>query len=240
MSIQNKEVVLGDVFKWGLPQQLCIAQKRVKRVLNASVGFVVGEMLEPAGNVAQIHTIVTGADAPNSDGGTFKLGYKGQWTTALAWNANAGTIKAAFELLSTVDDDITASAAHDDAVTLTWTTAGKKDEIQHDGRLLTDGGIAMTSTVINVTTVGSTTSDVVVCATGGNVTGILLEKVTLDDLKNNNNIQRAFLVKGPSIVDGNNLYAVAAQLADAKAAMVVLGVTIRTEPTLYQSGPVVN
>jgi len=107
-----------------------------------------------------------------------------------------------------------------------------------DASLLLDGAVVMSDLVATHTTPGSVAAtDVVLCATGGNVTGILLEPISLVRLQTDNNIRAPFLVKGPSLVLGDNLYTIAAQLAAAKAAMIVLGVTIRSGSTLYQSGP---
>lgn len=234
MSVQTKEIVIGDVVKWELPHEYCRVKKNVSRDLTATVALPVGQLCEPDGAVAQIHTVTTALDP---DGGTYKLGYKGQWTTALAWDANAAAIKAAFELLSTVTDTITASAAMDNAVTLTWTTAGQKEEIEYDGRLLLDGAVVILALTIDVSTIGSTAAEMVIVATGGNATGVLLEKVTLADLKASNNISRAFLVRGSAIVDSDQVTVVAAQKATALAALVALGIQMRTEPTIYQSGP---
>jgi len=234
MSTQNKETVLGDVVKYEMPHELCRVSKRVTRILAATVGMDVGLVVEPSGAVAQVHTFST---AYTADGGTYKLGYKGEWTASIAYDANAAAVKAAFELLSTVDDTVTASAALCiNGSTLTWTTAGVKDEVEVDYALLTDGGVVMDDSVCPVTTPGSTAADVKTIATGANCTAILLEKVTLDDLKSKNDIYRPFLVKGPSIVDGDNLSGAAAQMADAKTALAALGITIRTEPTIYSSG----
>lgn len=238
MSSQDKEMVLGDVVKWELPHYLCRVNKRVSRDLTATLALPVGEIMEPDGDAAQVHTFdMDDVSSFNPDAGTYKLGYKGQWTAALDFDESAANVKTAFEALSTVDDTITMSAAIDHAVTITWGTAGVKDEILLDTRLLTDGGVVCTGCHLDVTTIGSTTSDMVLIATGGNATGILLEKVTLADLKSKNDLYRPFLVKGDCIVDGDNLYALAAQLAAAKTALIALGITIRTEPTLYQAGP---
>ena len=235
MSTQTKETVIGDVVKWELPHEYCRVDKNVSRDLAATVALPVGQLCEPDTAVAQIHTITT---ALTADGGTYKLGYKGQWTTALAWNANAAAIKAAYELLSTVVDTITASAAFANATTITWTTAGQKDEVEFDGRLLLDGAVVMdTEPTIDVSTIGSTAAEMVIVATGGNASGVLLEKVTLADLLADNNISRAFLVRGSSIVDSDQVTVVAAQKAAALAALVALGIQMRTEPTIYQSGP---
>lgn len=237
MTVQTKEMVIGDVVKWELPNHLCRKMIPIKRVLAATKALVVGEIMEPATAVAQVHTITTFADAPLADGGTYKLGYKGQWTTAIDWDETLANMKIAFELLSTVTDAITFSAAFATAVTATWTTVGKKDEIGLDARLLLDGTVAMTSATLTVTTVGSAVTDNVILATGASANGVLLQKVTLDDLKKKNVIKRAFLVCGDSLVDGNNLFGLAAELAGAKTALVALGIRIRTEPDIYQIGP---
>lgn len=235
MSTQNKEIVIGDVVKWELPHQYCRSNLVISRDLAATAGLAVGELLEPDAAVAQIHTAST---ALTADGGTYRLGYKGQWTTAIAWNGNAAAVKAAFELLSTVTDTVTASAAMSiNASTLTWTTAGPKDEVEVDARLLLDGAVVMTDLVAPVSTIGSVATSQVLIATGANCTSILLEKVTLADLLVGNNIKRACLVRGSAIVDSDQTTVLAAQKAAALAALVALGIQMRTEPTIYQSGP---
>ena len=235
MSMQIKEVVIGDVVKFELPHEYCRESRIVSRDLAATVGLNVGEVCEPDTLVAQIHTSST---ALTADGGSYKLGYKGQWSAAIAWDANAAAVKAAFELLSTVTDTVTASAALSiNGSTLTWTTGGPKDEVEVDARLLLDGAVVMSDLVCPVSTIGSLVASMVIVATGGNATGILLEKVTLADLLTGNNIERAFLVRGSSIVDSDQLTVLAAQKATALAALVALGIQMRVEPTIYQSGP---
>ncbi len=238
MSTKTKEMVLGDVVKWELPHGLARAKVHITNIPGATLALVVGELLEPGGAVAQIHTATNTAGGPTADGGTYRLGYKGQWTTALAWNANAATAKTAFELMSTVDDTVTFSAAPViTGTTCTWATAGKKAKINVDARLLLDGAVVM-GTLFPVTTGGSVAaSSAKIVATGANADYILLENVSLTELQTGLDIERAVITKGECIVDGDNLYAVAAQLAGAKTAMIARGVTIRTEPTIYQSGP---
>jgi len=237
MSTQTKEVVLGDVIKLEQPFEYCRAKKRVTRILAATAAMDVGLAMEPSGAVAQVHTYAS-ALAFVPDGGTYRLGYKGQWTGNLAFDLNAAGIKAAFEALSTfpAGDQITASATCQIADTITWTLTGTHDEIEIDARLLTDGGVVCSDYALGVTTPGSTALDVKTIATGANCTCILLEKVTLADLIAENDIWRSFLVRGPSIVDGDNLSGAAAQLADAKTALIALGIQIRTEPTIYTAG----
>ncbi|KKM83310.1 hypothetical protein LCGC14_1310800 [marine sediment metagenome] len=238
MTTQNKEMVIGDVVKWELPHELARTKVHITNIPGASVGLVVGEILEPGGAVAQVHTFAAIASAPLADGGTYKLGYKGQWTTAMAWNETLGNAKTAFEALSTVTDTITFSAEPCiTGSTGTWATAGKKAKINVDARLLLDGALDMDGSTFPVTTGGSVAaSSAKIIATGANADYILLEKVTLTDLQTELNIMRTVISKGDCIVDGDNLFALAAELAGSKAALVTRGITIRTEPTLYQSG----
>lgn len=70
--------------------------------------------------------------------GTFRLGYKGEWTADIAFGATVTQIEAALELLSTVSaGDITLEVAHDPATekVATWTfadTLGNVPMIQVD------------------------------------------------------------------------------------------------------------
>lgn len=237
MSTQVKERVLGDTLKWETPHEYCRSNLVISRDLSATEGLDVGELLEPDTAVAQVHTGTNTAGGPLADGGTYRIGYKGQWTTALAWNASAATIKTAFELLSTVTDTITFSAAICiTGSTATWGTAGPKAEIDFDTRLLLDGAVVMGS-LAPVSTIGSLVASRVIIATGANATSILLEKVTLADLLIGNNIERACLVRGAAIVDSDEVSVLAAEKAAALTALIALGVQFRTEPTIYQSGP---
>lgn len=235
MTVQTKEMVIADVVKWELPSEICRLKKHITCIPGATVPLVVGEVLEPGGAVAQIATIATAGLL--ADGGTYKLGYKGQWTAAIAWDEVLANIKIAFELLSLVTDTITFSAAFANGTTATWTTTGPKAEIKVDGRELLDGAVKMISSTCPTTTGGSTAADSAkILATGANADFILLEKVALADLKTGNEILRAVISKGDCIINGNNLFGLAAELAGGKAALVARGITIRTEPTIYQAG----
>ncbi len=238
MSTQTKERVLGDVLKFETPHEYCRSNLVISRDLAAAAaGLQVGECLEPDTAVAQIHTTTNTAGAPTADGGTFRLGYKGQWSTNIAWNATAGDTKTAFELLSTVTDTITFSAAFAiTGTTATWATAGPKDEIDVDARLLLDGAVVC-GTLTPVSTIGSVATSVVLIATGANASAILLEKVTQAELLVGNNIERACLVRGAAIVDSDQVTVLAAQKAAALTALIALGIQFRTEPTIYQAGP---
>lgn len=246
MSVQNKETVIGDVVKWELPHEIARGKVHITCIPGATVGLVVGEILEPGAAVAQIHTMTALAGALDPDAGTFKLGYKGQWTGAIAYDEVVGTVKSTFEALSTVTDTVTVGAQIDTLgaapLTITWSTAGKKDDIEIDGRLMIDGAVYMgvpgvTQPSLVISTGGSTAAGSgIILATGANADYILLEKVILADLQTDGLIERAVITKGDCILDGDNLFGLAAELAGAKTALIARGMTIRTEPTLYQSG----
>ena len=154
MSLQTKEMVIGDVVKYELPHELARSKVHITCIPGATVGLVVGEILEPGGAVAQIHT--TDTKGNTADGGTFKLGYKGQWTTALAFGVTLADAKTAFELLSTVTDTVTFSASPMiNGTTCTWGTAGKKATIEVDGRLLLDLAVVMDDATLAISTGGS-------------------------------------------------------------------------------------
>ncbi len=238
MSTQTKEKVLGDVVKFETPHEYCRSNLVISRDLAAAAaGLQVGECLEPDTAVAQIHTTTNTAGAPTADGGTYRLGYKGQWTTDLAFGVTLAAAKTAFELLSTVTDTVTFSASPAiTGTTCTWATAGPKDEIEWDTRLLLDGAVVC-GTLSPVSTIGSVATSVVLIATGANASAILLEKVTQAELLVGNNIERACLVRGAAIVDSDQVTVLAAQKAGALTALIALGIQFRTEPTIYQAGP---
>jgi len=240
MATKEKPVCFGDVVKSMSAHALCTEQRHITMVAAATLPLVVGEMMEPDTAVAQIETYTC---AGTADGGTFALGFEGAWSAPIAFNANAAAIKAAFELLPTVIATgltVTASAALVTGTTITWSAAAHLSGIDIDARLLTDGGVSMEGdSAIAITTPGTLVADMVICATGGNVTGVLLEDVDLLELQTNPLIERAFLVAsdGVAIVDGDNLYAVAAQSAAAIAAIDALaGINVRYEPNIFSSG----
>lgn len=93
---------------------------------------------------------VTLATAPNNvpDGGTFTLTYKGQTTTAIAWDANAATIQAALETLSSVNSgDITVSGSISDGMTFTFANTLGDADLMMINSSLTDGGVPVTATI---------------------------------------------------------------------------------------------
>jgi flagellar hook-associated protein 2 len=99
--------------------------------------------------VSEVQTVTLGT-APNNvpDGGTFTLTYRGQTTAAIAWDANAATIQAALETLSSVNSgNITVSGAIGNGATFTFAnTLGDVDMLMINSSL-TDGGVPVTASI---------------------------------------------------------------------------------------------
>jgi len=74
----------------------------------------------------------------------------------------------------------------------------------------------------------------VVCTTGSNADAILLERVELDVLTDGS-CSRVCLVRGPAVVDSDQLTIDSAQKSDALAALAALGIQAYDEPT-YTTG----
>lgn len=108
------------------------------------------------GNASAVHT-----ETLTADGGTRRLGYKGQWTSNLAWNAADSALESALEGLSTIGAGNIVVAG---SGPYTYTFAGDLantdvDLLDVDDALLEDGGAPGTgSSVIAETTPGSTGS----------------------------------------------------------------------------------
>lgn len=70
----------------------------------------------------------------------------------------------------------------------------------------------------------------VVCTTGASANGILVDAVSLDDLKAGD-VKAAVLMRGPALVKSAGLTISAAQLAAALAALAALGIRTSATPT---------
>jgi len=74
------------------------------------------------------------------------------------------------------------------------------------------------------------TGQKIVLATGANADSILLEKVTAEDLAADD-VSALCLVRGPAVVDGNNLTIANGEETDALAALKGLGILNSASPT---------
>jgi flagellar hook-associated protein 2 len=94
------------------------------------------------------------ATAPNNvpDGGTFTLTYRGQTTADIAWDADAATIQAALEALSSVNSGaITVSGSISDGATFTFADTLSDVDLLMINSSLTDGGAAVTAGIAETT-----------------------------------------------------------------------------------------
>jgi len=142
MSSISEGRVLGDVLKYEAPLYYCREEYEVTRVLAAAAGLEVGRAMDFDAAVAAVQTYTSTGTA---DGGTYMLGYKGQWTTALAWNANIAAINAALDIMVALSGGTAGDIVYAGGVLLqtagTFTflnTLGNVPEIAIDARLLTD------------------------------------------------------------------------------------------------------
>lgn len=235
---KTEGIVIGDVVKFELPMAYCRQEAVVGKITGATAKLPVGQLMEPSAAVAEVQTSTVGS---LMTGGTFRLGYKGQWTADIAFDASVAETKTALELLSTVAvDDIVQEALHepDTELTCTWTFAialGNVPMLQMD---ITNATMATKTVVIVETVTGALVAEKIVCTTGGNCDCILLEEVTLDELKSDwyHELRRAFLVRGSAIVNSDRVTIVVAQKATAIAALEALGIQFRTEAEQVEIG----
>ncbi len=247
MSSISESKVLGDVVKYEDPLNYAREEFEVVRNLTATSGYEVGTPMGPC--AAAVAAVQTYTCTGTADGGTYQLGYKGEWTTILAWNATVAQINAALDVMivltgGTAGDIVFANVAGDALVsTNTFTflnTLGNVEDIVIDARLLTDGGVSMHGdSAIATTTAGELTTQYEDLTTAS-CTAVLLESVSLDELNNGDAeaLRRPFLVRGPSIVDVDQVFAEASAGTEAAliTALEAVGIQCRTEPDITDTG----
>lgn len=229
---------IGDVVLFEEPMAYARDEYEIVRDLLATAGIEAGTVLENsiATATAAVQTITM---ATASASGTFRLSFRGVWTAPIAWNATAGTIKTAFELISG-GVIVTFSAAFTDAATITFAnTVGNIPEVKYDPRLNLTAAADPAVATIATTTVGELADHAEPCVTGAQAFAILLEAVSLTDRVNasGESLRRAVLVRGPSIINSTAMVLDAgATRADAVTALEALGIQTRTEPTVTVEG----
>jgi hypothetical protein len=105
-------------------------------------------------STAEVHTI-TSINAAN-DGGTYRLGFLGEYTQPLAFNTSAANMKIAFENLKTVTEypggvSVTFSGALTTTATVTYSDSRNYPLIEISPDSLNDGGVADSLTVTRST-----------------------------------------------------------------------------------------
>ena len=258
MSTIEKGPALGDIVLYETPLSIPREEYEVTRVLAATLPLEIGTPMDFDAAVAAVQTYTTNGGFV-ADGGTYRLGYKGYWTTILAWNDNVAAINAALDVMvalsgGTAGDIVTANVGGDLLIsTNTFTflnTLGNVPEILLDLRLMTDGGVvypanfADQSTMLT-TTVGELATMKMISATAGNADSILLERVSLTDLQNasGEKLRRPFLMRGHCVVNATEIakqgvrqtaaFGTAVQL---QTALVALGFNARLESEMTDEG----
>ncbi len=253
MSVSSKVVTIGDVILSEESRHYCRGDFEVTRDLAATVGLVPGQAMDfTAGAAAAVQTYST-LLARVADGGSYRLGYKGFWTIALAWNANVAAINAALDIMvalsgGTAGDIVHANVGGDLLIaTNTFTflnTLGNPEDIAMDFRLLTDAtfpGISLQGYgLMTTSTVGELTTMKEWATTTANIDSILLEPVSLLDLQGarGSQLKRSFLVRGPATVNADAITCPAGTVASLVAALLALTPSIvgQREATMTNKG----
>lgn len=251
MASKTKGPAIGDIILSEAPRHYCRCDHPVTRVLAATVGLVAGQAMDfTAAAVAAVQTYTSVGTA---DGGTYRIGYKGQWTTILAWNANVAAINAALDVMvvltpgGVAGDIVHANVGGDLLITTnTFTflnTHGNVEDVIIDMRLLTDGGVNMHTLQagalpIATTTAGELTTNKEFATTTANADSVLLEEVSLTDLQNADGVslRRSFLTRGPSTINADEVTCPAGTVAALVTALEALGIQCHREATMTNEG----
>jgi len=258
MAVSSKTRSIGDIILSEAPRHYCRSDHEVTRDLAATVGLVAGQAMDfTAAAVAAVQTYTT-AGGFVADGGSYRIGWMGFWTTALAWDANIVAINAALDVMvvlsgNTAGDIVCANVGGDLLIsTNTFTflnTEGNVEDIVLDLRLMTDGGLTYAAIqaatlgaggFIATTTAGELTTGKEWATTTANIDSILLEPVSLTDLQNGDGetLKRSFLTRGPATVNADAITCPAGTVAAAVAALLALTPSIigQREATMTNAG----
>lgn len=258
MSTIKKGPALGDIVLYETPREICREEYEVTRNLTATIALEVGTPMDFDAAVAAVQTYTTNGGFV-ADGGTYRLGFGGYWTTPLAWNASVATINTALDVMIVLSDgsagDIVFANVGGDLLISTNTftflnTLGNVPEVVLDLRLITDGGVAYPAnfadrSTILTTTVGELATMKMIAATAAASDCILLERVSLEDLQNasGEKLRRPFIMRGHAVVNATAInkqgvaqtatYGTVAATVDA---YVALGINARTEADFTNKG----
>lgn len=246
MDSKSEGRVLGDVVLYEPPFFYSREEYEVTRVLAATEGLEVGRAMDFDAAVAAIQeTTVTGTIAS----GTFTITVKGQTTAPIAWDAIVTVINTALDLAvvragGTAADIVYSNVGGDKLFStnlMTWVnTLGNPADLIFDTRLLLDASGDECTCTVHTTQVGELAIMKMVASTTANVDSVLLEAVSLTDLINADGeaLRRPFLVRGPSVVNVDQMFSqvAAGTLADFITALEGLGIQCRREPVYTSTG----
>lgn len=228
---------LGDVLLYEPPFHYAREEYEVTRVLLATAGLEIGRAMDFDAAVAAVQTITMAAASAS---GSFTITVKGQTTAPIAWDAVFGVINAALDLAviragGVAGDIVYAGATFVTTGTFTWLNSlGNPADLIFDTRLLLTAAPAEAVVTIATTTVGELATNKMVAATTANADCILLAPVSLTDLINADGeaLRRPFLVRGPSVVNLDQIFpqVAAGTMAQLITALTTLGIQGRREP----------
>lgn len=238
--------VLGDVLAYEPPFYYAREEYEVTRVLGATAKLEVGRAMDFDSAVACTQTVTMGTASAS---GTFTITVKGQTTAPIAFGANVAAINTALDLAVVRagwdGGDVVFTQVGGDSMVTTNTfifnvTRGNPADLIFDTRLLLTAGGAEAVITIATTVAGELATNKMVATTTANSDCILLAEVSLVDLINADGeaLRRPFLVRGPSIVNVDQIFPQIASgtLADLITALVALGIQCRTQPQITSYG----
>ena len=246
MAEIEKGLAIGDVILSEAPMHYCRCDHEVTRELAATVGLAAGQAMDFTAAAAA--AVQTYASVLTADGGTYRIGYKGIWTTILAWDATIAQMNTALDVMvalsgGTAGDIVVANVGGNLLITtntFTWlNTLGNPESLEFDQRLLTDGGVTMEGDwLIPTTTAGELTTMKEWATTTANADSVLLEPVTLADLQgaNGQSLRRSFLTRGPSVVNADAVTCPAGTKAALVTALLGVGIVSQREPVNTTEG----
>ncbi len=242
MAESVKGIAIGNVVLYEEPMHYSRSDHEVTRDLTATVGLEAGQAMDfTAGAAAAVQTVTM---ATASASGSFRIGYKGIWTTILAWDDVFGTINTALDVMvalsgGTAGDIVYAGATFITTGTFTFlNTLGNPETIVTDTRLLLTAAAAEAVATIATTTAGELTTMKEWATTTANADSLLIEPVSLADLNgaNGQSLRRSFLTRGASVVNADAVTCPAGTRAALVTALLAVGIVSQREPVNTTTG----
>lgn len=232
MATLTEGIRIDDVLRWEVDGAAHAFCREKLTVLDGEV-ISLGELCK-LNSASKVIACVAGADdvqtfdeeGVGADGGTMRVLYKGGVTAALAWNVSEGDMQAALRALHA---DLAAVTVDLTAVKYTITNPaasvplGGQDLLAIVNDCSADGGVWEGGWVVERTAVGH--------RVGNDVEMIALEAASPSGADGS----ALMLMRGPAIVDIDQLTIVTGGDAGAKAALKLLDILALSEPTLQET-----
>lgn len=230
MTAQTQGALLSDAISREFDADSAYCREVVTIV--AATAVAIGDVLKrtseaEAGDTDQV-TVITFGETP--DGGTFRVGINGQFTTEQAWNVSTANLTTALNALANVtsgDIVVTGTAGSDYTLTFAANLGGQEVVVQVDDEV-TDGGVE-TSTTVLTTVLGSLPAGggewapLAAAADGKLAAGICIGEVTSSATDR----EVVCIVRGPVQAKDAGLNFGSGTKAEAIAALNKLGILVR-------------